>query len=136
MATKLATAKTLVFPKTIGAAIDLLYTLREMRLKQEKILEQEKSREDALREHIMQNFAVGDLEGAKGKLATASIKESDQAQIVNWEEYLKWASKKDPEAVQKRVGITALREHWDNNEKIPGVERIKVRTLSLNKASK
>jgi hypothetical protein len=124
------------FPKSIGAAIDLLYTLRATRIEKERLIEAEKATETALKEHILANFASSELDGAKGKLATASIKESTQANITDWEAYLKWAQKKDPSAVQKRVGITALREHWDNEEVVPGVEKVVTKELSLTKAGK
>jgi hypothetical protein len=125
------------FPKSIGASIDLLYTLRATRIEKERAIEEEKKVETALKEHIMANFADTDLDGAKGKVATASIKESEQANITDWEKYVGWAvKKKDFSLIQKRVGITALREHWDNNEIIPGVEKVIVKELSLTKASK
>jgi hypothetical protein len=123
------------FPKTIGASIDLLYTLRATRIEKERLIEAEKATESALKEHIMANFAATELDGAKGKLATASIKETTNANIVDWEKYLKWMlKKKDYALVQKRVGITALREHWDNGETVDGVEQIVVKELSLTKA--
>jgi hypothetical protein len=132
-----AKAKPPVFPKSIGASIDLLYTLRSTRIEKEKVIEEEKKLESALKEHIMANFAKSELDGAKGQLATASIKRSTQAEIVDWELYIKWmVKKKDYACVQKRVGITALREHWDNGEVVPGVEQIQTEELSLTKASK
>ena len=126
--------KKLTFPKSIGAAIDLLYTLRSNRLAEEKKIEELKAQESALREHIMANFAKSDLDGAKGKLATASIKRSTQAEIEDWPKYLKWVLKNEAYAcVQKRVGITALREYWDNGKQVPGVTPIQVEDLSLTK---
>jgi len=126
--------KKLTFPKSIGASIDLLYTLRANRLAEEKQIEILKNQETALREHIMANFAKADLDGAKGKIATASIKRSTQATITDWPKYLKWVVKEGAYAcVQKRAGITALREYWDNKKVVPGVEQIEVEDLSLTK---
>jgi hypothetical protein len=122
------------FPKTLGAAIDLYYTLRAQRLDREKEVAAMQATESALGEHIMANFAAADVDGAKGKIATASISRSTQAEIEDWTKYLTWCAKKDPAGVQKRVGITALREHWDNGEKIPGVKPITVEKLSVTKA--
>ena len=122
------------FPKSIGASIDLLYTLRANRLAEEKKIETLKLQESSLKEHIMANFAKADLDGAKGKLATASIKKSVQAEIVDWPLYLKWTVKNEAYGcVQKRVGITALREYWDNKKQVPGVEQMVVEDLSLTK---
>lgn len=122
------------FPKSIGASIDLLYTMRTQRLLEQKKIEDMQLKESALKDHIMSNFAKADLDGAKGKVATASIKRSVQADITDWEAYLKWCVKKGAySCVQKRAGITALREHWDNKEHVPGVEQMVVDDLSLTK---
>jgi hypothetical protein len=82
----------------------------------------------------MANFASADIEGARGNIATASITRSTQADVTDWDAYVRWAAKKDPSAVQRRVGITALREHWDNGEKVPGVQPVVVEKLSVTKA--
>jgi hypothetical protein len=122
------------FPKSIGASIDLLYTLRSNRLAEEKKIETLKLQESSLKDHIMANFAKADLDGAKGKVATASIKHSVQANITDWEKYVKWCVKNEAYGcIQKRAGITALREYWDNKKEVPGVEQVVVEDLSLTK---
>ena len=134
MATSKKTAD--VFPKTIGAAIDLLYTLRSTRLEAQRAVDAMENKESALRGHIMANFQKSDLNGGKGKLATASIMTSSQAEIVDFPQYVGWVVKnKDYSCLQKRVGITSVREHWDNGEQIPGIEMKTVETLSLTKAN-
>lgn len=133
MATK---SKAPTFPKSIGATIDLLYTLRSQRLEEEKRIESMKSQEAALKAHIMTNFAQSDIDGAKGKLATASIKRSTQAEVMDWDLFWAYIGKtKDWELLQKRVGITALRERWDHGKNIPGVEPRVIEDLSLTKVS-
>ena len=126
--------KAISFPKSIGASIDLLYTLRANRLEEEKKIEVLKNQESSLKQHIMSNFAKSELDGAKGKVASASIKRSTQGEVTDWEIYLKWIVKqKAYGCVQKRVGITALREYWDEGKTVPGVERVEVEDLSLTK---
>ncbi len=122
------------FPKTVGAAIDLLYNMRSERLEEEKRIENMKKSESALREHIMANFAKQEVEGARGKLATASIKRSVQADITDWPAYLKYVTKSgNYSLVQKRAGITGLRELWDDGKQVPGVEPVVTEDLSLTK---
>jgi hypothetical protein len=132
----MAKAKSNSFPTSIGAAIDLLYALRQQRLDEQKKVDAIQVKEKALEDHIRGNFAELELDGAKGRTATASLKRSIQADVTDFPAYLKWIVKKgDMACVQKRVGITALREHWANGEKVPGVEQIEVVTLSLQKVS-
>ena len=122
------------FPKTIGAAIDLLFTLRAQRLEAQKSVDAMEAKEGALRAHLMANFKGSDIDGAKGKVATASIMRSNQAEITDFEAFVKWAVKKKAYAcLRKQVGITAVREYWDNKEVIPGLEVKPVETLSLTK---
>lgn len=124
-----------VFPSTIGASIDLLYTMREERLIAQRAVDEMEKKEGALRSHIMANFANADIDGAKGRVATASIQRSMQAEIIDFEEFVRWAVKKKAySCLQKRVGITSVREYWDNGDKVPGLEPKEVVTLSLVKA--
>lgn len=127
-------SKKMTFPTSIGASIDLLYTLRAQRIELDRKVDEMKAQEAALKDHIMANFAKSDLDGAKGKIATASIKHSIQANVTDFPTYLKWVVKNQAYAcVQKRAGITALREYWDNGKQVPGVEPVETEDLSLTK---
>lgn len=129
-------AKAPAFPKTIGAKIDLLYTLRAQRLEAQKQLDAMAANESALKIHIMESFEKSEIEGAKGSIATASIKRTTQAEVTDWDAYWAYIGKtKDWELLQKRPGITALRERWDHGKQIPGVEPRVVEDLSLTKVS-
>lgn len=123
-------------PKTPGAAIDLLYTIRQERLAIEKQAEAKKAIEEAIRTHIMNNFAKLEIDGAKGKLATAALKPSTEAKIVDWEKFVRWVVRtKNWGCIQKRPGITSIRELWEAEKPVTvdGVEPVPVTTLTLNK---
>ena len=125
------------FPKSIGEAIDLLYQMRTDRLALQKQVDEAQATETALKQHILTNFAKADLEGAKGQVATASIKRTTQANVVDWEAFHTFIGKKKAwDLLQKRPSITALRERWDHNEEIPGVESFETIDISLTKASR
>src|SRR5574343_379120 len=125
----------MAMPKTIGATIDLLYELREQRQALTKQIEALKEKEASLEDHLMTNFDRSGLDGAKGKLATASLKRSTVADVTDWDKLWAYIGKnKAYELVQKRASITALRERWDAGKEVPGVAPKEITTLSLVKA--
>lgn len=124
-------------PTSLGATIDLLYALRAERLALGKTLKEMQEKETAIELHLMNNFAKGDLEGARGKVATASLKYTTVADVTDWDAYYAYVAKnKAWELLQKRVGITALRERWDAKKQVPGVEPKTITDISLTKASR
>lgn len=126
----------MAMPKTIGATIDLLYSLRETRKEHEAAIKKIREQEDALEAHLMNNFDKAGLDGAKGKTATAALKHSTVADVTDWDAYFTFMAKKKMWAlVQKRASITALREMWDDGKVIPGVQPKEIVTLSLTKVS-
>jgi hypothetical protein len=137
MATKAPASTISSMPTTLGACIDLLYTHRAVRLAQQKKVDEMKKIEDALEAHILANFAASELDGAKGNVATAAITRRTQATILDFEKFVRWVVKhKAFSALQKRVGITAVREYWDEGKKVDGLESLIITDLSLTKAGK
>lgn len=122
-------------PTTIGATIDLLFKLREQRKEIEAKAAAVKDQEAALESHLMNNFDKSGLDGAKGKLATASITYSDVANVTDWDAVYKHIVKtKSFDLLQKRISVTACRERWADKKVVPGVEINTISTLRLTKA--
>lgn len=131
------TTKILKFPKSIGACVDRLYSLREKRLKIQQEVDSIKSQEEALRLHVLECFNKDDIEGAKGKLATASVLPKTVAHVVDWDALYAYIVKNNAfEMLQRRVNDGAYRERLDNKEPVPGVEPFNVLGLSLTKSKK
>ena len=122
------------FPKSIGACIDQLYKLRQQRLEIEKSADEVKQEENALEKHILDSFSKTDLDGAKGKLATAGINRSTVPNVQDWDAFYAYIKQNDAfDMLQRRVSSTAYRERLDNEEVVPGVETYEVIKLSLRK---
>lgn len=122
--------------QTVGEMIDSLFELRAKRLAKSKEVDEMKKQEATLRSTIIAQLHEIGLDGGKGTKATAAILTSDQAVMEDWPAF--WAFCRDNDAldlVQKRVSITAVRERWDQSEEIPGLRKIEVEDLSLNKRS-
>jgi hypothetical protein len=109
-------------PKTIGPALDLLHKVREGRKALAAKAEAEKAQEALIEVRILEMFKKGDLEGAAGKQAKASIKRSPVPVIEDFNLTWTWAKKNDaPEIFQRRLSSEACRERWDQGQTIPGV---------------
>lgn len=124
-------------PKKLGEIIDELYQKRASRLVLTKSVDALKAEEAELRRLIIQRLQDVGLDSGRGTMATASITKDDQANVKDWsalENYI--LEHKSFDLLQRRVSITAIRARWDNDESLPGVEKVTLTDLSLTKASK
>lgn len=123
------------WPKTIGDCVDMLYKLREGRIDVAKQVDTLKSREELLRQHILDTFKKADIEGARGKLATCSIIPSTVAHIEDYEKFKKWLIKNPDEwdLIQKRINDKAFKDRIENGKRIPGLKRYDFNKLSVTR---
>jgi hypothetical protein len=126
------------FPAEIGACIDLLYATRTRRLdierKAEKATEPLKKAEKELEEHIIGSFKKSEIDGAKGKKATAGIKQATVASVKDWDEFFVYVAKtKAWDMLQKRVNNAAYRERLEAKKVVPGVEPFVATSLSVTR---
>jgi len=126
--------KKVVYPKTIGGCIDLLYKNRAERLELNAKIDALKSAEGALEAHIINSFAKTEIAGAKGKTATASIKTTTVVNTTDWDVYLAYVVKKKAwDLLRKQPAARAVQERWDQGVEVPGVEPFVKISLSLTK---
>ncbi len=125
-------------PETLGECIDMAYKARTARLEYERAVEEEVSRlkaaEERINTHILEKFSKGDIEGAKGKLATASLNRVTVADVKDWTAFFKWVAKTDSwDMIQKRANDKAYRDRLEAKVKVPGVVPFSKTKLSLTK---
>lgn len=125
-------------PKTIGAAIDLLQKVRAERKKIQAKADDEKEQENEIERIIFDRFRKSDLEGARGKLAQASIKSSDVPTFEDWDKFAKHLEKHPQDVVllQRRLSVEACRERFEAKQTIPGIGIFTKVSLSLTKLKK
>lgn len=129
-------------PATLGACVDAAYKLRAKRLELQKEVDAVKSEEEEIKNYIINTFTKTDIEGVKGKVATAGIIRKTVAQVGDWEKFQKYIIKEEKagrpafDLMQRRVNDAAYRARLENGVVIPGVEPYNVTTLSLTKISK
>ena len=121
-------------PKTLGACVDLAYTLRAERLEIEKKVNEMKAQEKELEEHIFQTFAKSDIDKAGGSVATAAITRTVVPNVTDWDTFYKYIIKtKSLDLLERRPSRSAYRERLDAGEAVPGVEAFERIGLSLTK---
>jgi hypothetical protein len=128
------TEKKIVYPKTIGACIDMLYKNRAERLALNTKIEELKKSEGSLEAHIINSFSKTDITGAKGKVATAGIKTTTTVDTEDWDTYLAYVVKnKAWDLLRKQPAVRAVQERWEQGQEIPGVKPFVKIGLSLTK---
>lgn len=125
------------YPKTIGKMVDAIYDQQQKIAEVNKKLSAEKEILAALEDHAFHMFAKDDLDGSRGKKAQASISRSIVPQVEDpaaWDKVFAYIIKnKDFSVLQKRLGVTHIRDLWENGEEIPGVAPFPRVTLSVTK---
>jgi len=121
----------------LGSAIDALYTQRAERLAAEKIIKGMKTRELELRVHIKNMLDAVSLEMGAGKLATTSIQRSEEPTVVDWPAVYAFIKENDAfDILQRRLSPTAVKDRWDEEILVPGIDKFTTWDLSLTKRSK
>lgn len=121
------------FPKSLGACADRLAELRDSRKGAQEIVDSIDAEEKALKAHIIDTMPKGDT-GASGKKFKVAVVVKEVPQVKDWEAFYKYVLKtKDFSLLQRRLGEAAVKERWEANKPVPGVEAFKAVTVSLTK---
>ena len=119
----------------LGALADLRYDLQQERKEAASFVEGLKKRERELDDFILTQFDEEEMESAKGKKASITKQRTTIATVTDWEAFHKYIAQNNAfELMQKRAAVTALRERWDDNTEIPGVEAGRKVSVSVRKA--
>ena len=127
----------MAYPKTLGGCVDQLYKMREARLVVQKKVDDMKAAESALHDHIINGFKKDEIEGAKGKAASASLSHLTVAQVDDWEKLYQYIAKEGAfDLLQRRVNDSAYRARLEDKLVVPGVQPFVAVKLSLTKVQK
>jgi hypothetical protein len=121
-------------PKQLAVCGDLLYTTRQERLALEKLVEELKTKENILREHLIANLPKSEASGIAGKIARVKIDTKDVPHVKDWETLQKYVKRTGSfELLQRRISDTAVKERWEAGKEVPGVERFTATVVSCTK---
>jgi len=120
-------------PKSLGVVADQLKKVRELRLLMDKEVKEVKDRETELHEHLIENLS-SDETGISGKAYHAQVMSKDVATVEDWEAVYDFVVEKDAFHIMgKSLNAKAVKEIYDNGDRIPGVKIMKNKKLSLTK---
>lgn len=122
------------FPKTLGGAADRLDAMRKKRLDAESEIKKMKTAEKELSEHILGLLNHQKLNSARGKVATVTKVPKKVPKVVDWDGFYKHILDTGHfDLLQKRVGVGAVRDRWEEGDVVPGVTKTTVIELSVSK---
>ena len=124
-------------PKKPGALVDAMHKQRVVISALNKQVEEAKKELTRMEDYAFLLFKEDELEGARGKLAQATITHSTVPTVedpADWEKVFKYITKKKDFAIlQKRLAVTHIRDLWDDKIQVPGIVPFKKTSLSVTK---
>lgn len=123
-------------PEHLGQVADEFKRVSEIRLSRQKAVDVIKARETELREHLINHIDVDNAAGVMGLRYQATIKVDEKPRIdpAQWEAFYDWVAENDRfDLLQKRLSDRAIMELINDGEKIPGVEKMRVKSVSIKK---
>lgn len=123
-----------VIPKTIGACADKLFELKQKKSELTKQVEALDEHRKLIEDHIINTLDKHDARGVRGKVASVKVLLSRVPSVKDWPKFYAHILKtKDFSLLQKRVSDTAVKERWEAEEQVPGVEPFDIVKVSLTK---
>lgn len=123
----------MLLPRTIGATIDEIAKLDTKTEALSAKINELKDQRDILLKHLANNFAKGELDGAKGKLGTATVVRQTVPEVTDWEAFYKYISRtKGWDLLQRRPGARAIAARWAENKVVPGVQQRELETIKVS----
>lgn len=139
MATAAKKAVTFTAPKTLAECGDQLYSTREQRLALQKQVDELQAQETFLRDHLINNLPKSNATGVAGKLVRVAIETKTVYTAKDWDAvrlYIKGHATKNPGVwglMNKALNQATVKEMYEAGKKIPGVESLEVKVVSVNK---
>lgn len=128
-------AKTIPAAKpTVGALIDELYELREQLRMLNKQAKEVGEARDAIEKRLMEAMDAQGVEQSRGAQATATISETVEPQVEDWESYYRFIRRNNAfYLLQRRPAAAPYREMLAqrNGKPIPGVQSFIKRSVNL-----
>jgi hypothetical protein len=117
---------------TVGSLIDTLHNIRnekrDLAVKEKEI----NGRYEAAQLQLMELMDKEGVSKSTGKTATASVNETTQFNIEDWESFMAFVAKtKQFHLIQRRTAAPAVRELWGMKGVVPGLTQFTKREISL-----
>ena len=128
----MATKKAVV---PLGDMIDALYKQDKEIKAVEATLREAKSVREDIQQKLLEKLGSDKLNGAKGRLAVASVRETPHPSLSNRPKFLKWVIKNQAfDLFQNRIASKAYFDRIEEGEAIPGVKVFTSIRVSVTRA--
>jgi len=115
--------------------VDSYISIRAQRLAKDKEAAAMKESEDDLYQVIISKMRAGDMTAIGGANGLVKLNRSIEPVATDWRALYDYIKATDSfEFLHKRITTTAIKEHWNEGEKIPGVGEMEIFKLSVSKA--
>ena len=121
-------------PKTVGAAADMLYKLKDEKAKAQRVVDAIDEKITALNAYLIDTLPKSEQTGALGKVAKAVVKINQEPTVTDWDALYGYIKKNNAwELLQRRLGTAGVKDRWEAGKKIPGVGTFPVIKVSVTK---
>jgi hypothetical protein len=113
---------------------DAYKALREKRLELARQVTELKEKEQHMRRDLIVHLEESDVTGVQGKICFIALVPKCEPIVVSWGSlYTHIRDSGEFELLQRRVGVKAVKERWDDGLLVPGVEEVEYNDLSVRK---
>lgn len=113
---------------------DKYYQTREKRLAAQRAVDVMKEDEEEMREDLMLTLEGGEVKSVGGKVCRVTLVIQDEPTVEDWDKLYSHIKKTGAfELLYRRVNSKAVKERWDEKVKVPGIGKVPVTSLSVNK---
>jgi|2_EtaG_2_1085320.scaffolds.fasta_scaffold01001_11 Na+-translocating ferredoxin:NAD+ oxidoreductase RnfC subunit len=118
----------------IALLADAYKALRDKRLELKRQVEALEDEEKLTKNQLIDILQQQGVNGVEGKLCRVSLKTSINPLVVDWDKLDAYILEtQDLSLLQRRLGVGAVREHWDAGDQLPGVVENEETALSVRK---
>ncbi|MCJ8335427.1 MAG: hypothetical protein MJH10_14470 [Epibacterium sp.] len=126
-------------PEHLGQVADEYKRVSQIRLTMSKATDEVKARESELKNFLIDNIDVDNESGVMGRNYVATIKTDKKPRMDAefWPDLHQWIADNDRfDLLQKRLSDTAVMDLINSGEKLPGIESMTVKSVSVTKVKK
>jgi hypothetical protein len=129
--------KTPPLPKTLGACADRLLAIRQRKADLQRQLDELDAERSRLNNHLIEQLPRQGSSGIAGRLAEATIEKKPVPTVKDWKKLYAFILKtKDFSFLHKSVAAAAVKDRWEANQVVPGVEKFTAVTVSVTAVKK
>jgi len=111
-------------PKSIGECIDLGLKAYAERKKIEEVLKAFDAEYQRIKDHIINTFQKDEIDGARGKMGSASLVSKDVPKVVDKEAFGRWVAEHEAwDLLYGKAVEEACKTRWEEKITIDGIEK-------------